>query len=357
MQLRKILFILLSAALCTGCTRTAPEKTFSGDSTIPAEDYFLLNSYPVKQISVPEESGNLLPWTLQTRVADYTVAGDYLYLAVNNTGIIKLTLSDPSVDSMKLYQEDKYISGNTMKSVFFYEDSLFCHLYHDTFFSEQYSVSSASPVVKLDTDNGISAEFKKRDIFTNKEAVDFIFAGSCWISSWKRSDSDSTSFTYYKHDLRGNNISEISEAVYRRNLVINENKTESDPALYKIYKFVNKLDSDVYITDLSVKYQDCTASEIHRYTSSSPDIGSYISVPVYRTEDCLWFTADNKIYFLENNKITRILSEPLPAGYRYTGICCEKGKIFLFWEYQSFFNTGNSGFTIIDEKRVDKIAN
>ena len=357
MEFRKILFLVFSAVILSSCSRTAPEESFSGGSTQSLDEYFLLNSFPVKQVSIPEESGNLLPWTKQVRVADYSVAGNCLFLAVNNTGIIKIPLDNPSAETFELYKDDKYISGNTMKSVFFFEDSLFCHLYHDTFFSDDYSKSSASPVIKLNSDNTITAEFKRSSIFDNKEAVDFIFAGNCWISSWKKAGSDSSSFSYYKHDIKGNNISEISEAVYRKNLVINEKKNYSDPALLKIYDFIQSLNSNVYMTDLSVKYSNCTASENHRYISSSKDSGSYVSVPVYRTEECLWFTADNKVFFLENNKITRILSETLPSGYRYTGICCEHGKIYLFWEYQSFFNTGNSGFSIIDEKRVDKIAN
>ena len=338
------------------CNETAPEKFSSGEKAELSEQHFLLNSFPVKQISIPEDSGNLLPWTGQTRISDYAVAGDYLFLAVNNTGIMKIPLDNPSVETMQLYREDRFFSGNTMKSLFYFNGSIFCHLYHDTFFSEDYSASALSPVIKLNSDNTFTAEFKRSSELERKEAVDFVFSDSCWVSSWKMSDRDSNSFSYYRHDIHGNNISPVSESYYREKLLVSVNNENSDPSLVKIYNFVQSLSCSADITDLSVKYSGCTSSENYRYVSSSEESGSYISVPVYRTDECLWFTADNRIYCLENNKISRISSARLPEGYRYTGICSSKGRIYLFWEYQSFFNTGNSGFSVIDEKGVDKIA-
>ena len=182
-----------------------------------------------------------------------------------------------------------------------------------------------------------------------------MFSGDCWISSWKMSDRDSNSFSYYIHDIKGNNISGISEADYREKLFISENDEKTDPSLSEIYNFVQGLSIRAGVTDLSVKYYGCTASENYRFISSSEEQGSYLSVPVYRSGGRCWFTADNRIYCLENNKISRIRISRLPEGYRYTGLCCEQGRIFLFWEYQSFFHTGKSGFTVIEKKRVDKI--
>ena len=135
MKFRNFLFLVFTAFLLPGCSETAPEKlSQGGEKAETSEEYFVLNSFPAKQDSLPRDSGTLLPWTGQTRVSDYTVAGDSLFLAVNNTGILKIPLDNPSAESMELYQDERYIPGNTMKSLFYYNGSIFCHLYHDTFF-------------------------------------------------------------------------------------------------------------------------------------------------------------------------------------------------------------------------------
>ena len=72
----------------------------------------------------------------------------------------------------------------------------------------------------------------------------------------------------------------------------------------------------------------------------------------------VWFLVGNDVYRMgANREKEKILLDPLPDGFIYTGICCENSRIYLFWEYQSFFKTGKSGFLIIDEKRVDKKYN
>ncbi len=107
------------AVLISSCTASATDADASeGGSSISCE-YYLFNSFPVKQSYFPEDAGELLPWTEQIRIADYTAADNFLYLAVNKTGIIKIPLDNPLEENIELIEDDLYISGNTLKSLFY----------------------------------------------------------------------------------------------------------------------------------------------------------------------------------------------------------------------------------------------
>ena len=353
----RIFSYFLIVVLISSCTDSAPEADASEGGNTAAVEYYLFNSFPVKQSFIPEDGGELLPWTEQVRIADYTAADNFLYLAVNNTGILKIPLDNPSEENIELVEDELYISGNTMKSLFYYKDSLFCHLYRDTFFTDDFSGSSESPLIKLDsTVNVFMPEFIRSKTVENMEAVDFIYAGGEWVSSWKYSDKDTSSFSYYMHDIKGKGISEISEAEYRASLASYDDADSADPSLLKILNFVHEKSEPGYMTDLSLKYLDCTAVENHRFIKTSEEPGTYLNIPVYRSGTGYWFSEGSSIYNFTGSGIAQLDLDPLPEGYRYTGICSEKGKVYLFWEYQSFFSTGNTGFSIIDEKRVDKIT-
>ena len=348
----------LITVLITGCFDSAPEAEASAGGNSIDNKYYLFSSFPVEKAFIPEEGGKLLPWTEQVRIADYTVADNFLFLAVNNTGILKIPLDNPSEKNIELIENDLYIPGNTMKSLFFYNDSLLCHLYKDTFFSDEFSGYSESPLIRLDSRNNIFLpEFVRNEKMENMEAVDFIYTGEKWVSSWKYSDKDTSSFSYYMHDIKGGGISEISEAEYRGKLAVYDDAENTDSSLARILEFAHEISGPGYMTDLSLKYRDCTAAENHRFITASEDPGTYMNIPVYRSGSVYWFSAGSNIYsYSDNSGIKQLDLDPLPEGYRYTGICSEMGKVYLFWEYQSFYYTGNSGFSVIDEKRVDKIT-
>ncbi len=353
------LFIKLSSILqillfFTGCFGHSPETTVSGESDVIK--YYQLGSFPSEVDNIPSDSGELLPWTEQVRVADYTAAENTLHLALNNTGILTIPLNDPSPEKIDLIQDDSFFSGNTVKSLFYYENSIFCHIYHDTFFSSDYSVFSESPLIRLDKEEkDFISEFSRTNLPDRWEAVDFVYSENKWISSWKHSDEKSSSFRYFSHDIQGEDVSEILESEYRASLAVCGNRDSSDPVIVEILDFVREKSGAVNMTDISVKYIDCIAPENHRFSDPSVPPGSYMFVPVYKNSSHVWFLVGNDVYRMEENgEKEKILLDPLPAGFIYTGICCENSRIYLFWEYQSFFKTGKSGFLIIDEKRVDK---
>ena len=355
----EILSFLFLSALLTGCFKSSPDAALTGGEKKKEThgSYYLINSYPSEESSVPSGSGELLPWTEQRRVADYTSAGDFLYLALNNTGILKIPLDDPYHGKMDLIENDYYLSGNTMKSLFYYKKSIYCHIYRDNFFSGKSGRYSHSPLVKLDSSEGnLVSDFVKSSSLEKYEAVDFIYSGGRWISAWKHTDNNSSSFNYYSHDIRGCNLSGITESEYRKSLSGNNGKKTDVTDLEKILGFIQTVSSPAGISDLSVKYLNCSTAENYRFMNSSDDSDSYLSVPVYKSGSTCWFTFEDRVYKLsEKSVLEKLLLDPLPEGYNYTGVCCERGKLYLFWEYQSFFYSGNSGFSIIDEKGVDKI--
>lgn len=354
LRLKYITACLFLCSVLTACFDTAPEIS------VPAGygQFFVLNNSPHKQISVPDESGDLLPWTEQLRVSDYTAAGDYLYLAVNKAGILEIPLENPDIDSMILYQDEKYISGNTMKKIFYYKGYIYCHLYRDSFFSGSCSGSSASPLIRLDRrESKFVSEFEKNESMKNRETVDFIFSNDKWVSSWKYSDENSSSFRYFSHDINGGNIAEISESEYRHSIDFEDDSEKADPVLDRIQTFLLKEENPAAIIDLYIKEADCISGKTLRFNIVYAEAGTYSLIPVYKTEGNYYFTVNNSIYKISSKgEIILYDIKPLPEGFNYTGICAERGNIFLFWEYQSFFNTGNSGFSIIDEKRVEKIT-
>ena len=59
--------------------------------------------------------------------------------------------------------------------------------------------------------------------------------------------------------FQGEDISEILESEYRASLAVCGNRDSSDPVLVEILDFVRGKAGAVNMTDISVKYLDCTA--------------------------------------------------------------------------------------------------
>lgn len=350
MKIFKIPVYLLFAVLLTACSDAAPEINSSG------EQYFVFNSFPHKKISIPDEPGDFLPWTSQVRVSDFTTAENYLYVAVNNTGIFKIPLDKPDINSFTMYENDEVFSGNTLKKLFNYNNNIYCHIYRDTFFSDKLSGRPSSPLFRLDKDgDSVSPEFIKDQKLEKWEAVDFVYTGSSWLSSWKYAGEDLTAFRYFIHDIDGMGLSEISEAVYRSSL--SAESGSSSAALNKLMDYILANTENNAVTDLCVKERGSVTDKIIRYYSPAADDNSYQSVPVYKEGSSYFFSVNDNIYNIdESGYISRYLVKDLPSGCRYTGICSEGDFLYLFWEYSSFFETGNSGFTITGKKGLDKIG-
>jgi hypothetical protein len=352
LKIFRILIYFLFAGLFSACFDTAPELKSLG------EQYFVFNSFPHNKISIPYEPGDFLPWTLQVRVSDYIASGNHLYVAVNNTGIFKIPLNNPDINSFTMYENDEIFPGNTLKKLFNYNDGIYCHIYRDTFFSDKLTDRLSSPVFKLDKDNSlVSPEFIKGQNLKNWDAVDFVYNGSSWVSSWKYAGDEISGFKYFNHAIDGSSILEISEAVYRSSLTAKAAPAGSSTVLNKLLVYVLENTEDNAVTDLCIKERGSVSDKIIRYYSGAADNNTYQSVSVYKEGDDYFFTVNDKIYVIDElGNISRYNTKNLPSGCRYTGICSEGDYLYLFWEYSSFFETGNAGFTIITKKGLDKIG-
>ena len=61
-------------------------------------------------------------------------------------------------------------------------------------------------------------------------------------------------------------------------------------------------------------------------------------------------------YTDKNGMVAMIKNSELPDNHRYTKIKYIDGIIVASWEYQDFYQTGDSGFSLFDIKKVDKLS-
>ena len=345
----KYIFFLLVSLLFSGCFDKGPEIVNM------KEQYFVFNSFPPRQVAIPEKGGELLPWTSQVRVSDYAVADGVLYMGVNSSGILKLTINEPCLTSFDFVENSSIFSGRTLKKLFLADGRLYCHLYRDTFFSELSSDELMPPLIWMNLgDNNFKYDFMKEKDLSEWEVVDLYSSSGMWFSAWKYSDADLCSFRYFTHDISGNNMAEIDENTFQTGIPIIglDNETGSDNPLRRIYSFTDRNS----IVDIVVKEEDISPDKVYRFYPEGEDPDGYKEIPVYRQSGEYYFICNNKILCLESDNIFNYRLSPLPSGYTYTGICSSERYLFLFWEYKSFFKTGKAGFSIIDKKRVDKIT-
>ena len=97
---------------------------------------------------------------------------------------------------------------------------------------------------------------------------------------------------------------------------------------------------------------------IYRLSDNDSQASGYEKIFVCNNENGEYFyTYRNKMYYTDKNGMAAMIkNSELPDNHRYTKIKYIDGIIVASWEYQDFYQTGDSGFSLFDIKKVDKLS-
>ncbi len=366
--------IFLVLLLLTGCVKNSSDSAQSeikadAEAVSPIVHLLLEREGGSKgwfrEISLPgnkfRNKEALYPWPLSVRISD--IAGtDYgTAVCVNRKGIALFGLSGGEGDISYFADENfaKKTTGNIIKK----ENSILCHIYKNTFFTDDYLSDDSDPFVEIDLKGNTVKKYAPDkptaypSFLAGYSLTELNLKEKIWYSAWKQSSKTKTLFRYFTHTTpEGENIREVTEQIFKSSIM--ELKESTAPVLLKenIVQLLEIMDGTNKIIDLTLRGPDMPAPLEYSAGSLNGNREKYEKINAAEGDGKYFFTYNKRIYTTENNKILMLEIDKLPEDYFYTALSYQNGKLYAAWEQQQFYLTGEAGLSIINEKKVEKIT-
>lgn len=299
----------------------------------------------------------LYPWPLSVRISDIAGTDEGAAVCVNGKGIAFFSPAGGKSRISYIAVEDfaKKTTGNIIKK----ENSILCHIYKNTFFTDDLISDDSAPFVEIDLkDNSVKKFVPESPVFPSGYSLtELNLKEEIWYSAWKQSDKSKTVFRYFTHTTPGGeNLKEITEAVFKSS--VRELDKSNAPVLLKksLDHLLETKGGTKKIIDLTLRSPYLPAPVSYSVNSQNGNREKYEKINAAAGDEKYYFAYGKGIFTAENNKISMLEIDKLPEDYYYTALYYQDGKLYAAWEQQQFYLTGEAGLSIIDEKKVDKIT-
>jgi hypothetical protein len=389
-----VVFIVLAS--CSGSETGTPRASLpSGSESSPRETQrlsigdaaiYVCDGGTLREISgfdaLEEEQGE--PWTVQERVAGFLRVGDILYCGINGAGLVPFTIGETGLEKDRTVKNPGLFAGRTIGKLFFYRDTLYCHLYYNAMFDTARPDSAPVFLVTLRPgDNhfeivgrppGSDQSTPTPDEQSGWEAADLIpHREKPWAVAWKWSDGEKTEFRYstlpFDSLIRNGLSTSISWETIEEGDIISRNDflesyeflscEELPPQLDVVVKQeLHDPSSPLYndapvVVHISVRSPECTSPDRYRLGSldelreKGPRL---LRIPAYRVKNTYYLLFPGGIVYVSergssdaDNPPRELLLPPLPAGFTYTDIWTDGSTLVASWEQQEFTGVVHAG--------------
>lgn len=302
------------------------------------------------------------PWTVQSRVSDFSISEDRVYLGVNGHGIAELTFGEKS-DPRFLYFYDSMIFGfRTITTLVPEDDGIVCHLYFNKLLnvkSDRDLKLQGISLLRLSPSKGIY-EFLTppfQEAHPEWEAVGFVpEEEDRFYLSWKYSDRNRVLFAYSKLDLNATREQEVDRLTFRESYNFRDLEREGSPvSLRALFEEARqRLDSPDYHTAYHLNLRRENHSLIQRYEyhpegfTRSEKIRLF-TLPVFRAQNhTLLLLPEGILLAVEDDtpRIERYRLSPLPEKTFYRDFLLMGEYLLASWEQPAFTDVAAAGIFI-----------
>jgi hypothetical protein len=302
--------------------------------------------------------GDRKPWTRQVRVVDARRIGNELYCAVNGIGVFIFSdiFAAGGELQYKTISHSDIFDERTIGSFFFYDSTLFCHLYSDSVLSSEKPSSQPIALLSIDPEDNLPKiiPFSFQDRNPGWElALLSPQPDGLWSLAWKYSSEEKTMFRYSDLDVKAWAETEITEEEFLNNLMPLDEASAPQKlkkAAHAAFGTGERAEQPV-VVDISVQNSRAGTRQTYRF---GPSGALRNGEGRYELLDCF---EDRGVFYLllPQGEIIFINSEgedgefrlpSLPPGFVYTGFVTDGRKIIAFWEEQDFTLVGSAGILI-----------
>lgn len=357
---------LLAASLLAlwACGRTTPAQGTAApaEARDPRAAWYQLRGGVFQPIAGPSHAQPTarLPWTVQSRVADLAAVDGLLYIALNGTGLARMS-GETGSPRFEYFPDDLIFAHRTITTLVPRNAGVTVHLYYNallnTVTAEQLALQGVSLVTFLPDRSDYAflvSPFHRRN--REWEAVGFAAVSADeFLFEWKLSAPGETRFAHTRFSPGPRTEAACSREAYVAAVAVPLASLPARSArrmlLESCAAAVGQADPRASLV-FTVRAADRAVRRSYRWAppagAEAADAARVLSVDAWEERQSAWalLPGGMLLSMRAGGAVSAHALPALPAGTRYTGLAVAGSTLVVPWEEQSFTDVGAAGILL-----------